>query len=524
MKTPQYLVFPLVAALSLTAWARQDQRPPSAEKPPAAADTNAPPGIRLAGKVVDSEGRAVAGATVEGYQSEPRLPFVPGELERKRRVVTDTDGAFEFTVPRVTTLVLARKAGLAPAWIEYLNPGKDLPARRFVLTTPKVLAGKVLDENGQPFAGAEVFVSSAKTEVDLEGGWHTYPYLGGNPARDCFSSRTSADGHFRIEGFPSNASADLGVHAPGKALRVPEKESTSPLFATPYQPGQEDIQLILEPAGGLEGKVVAEGNGGPLARAHLSLLSDRPVGPFSAHPKTATSGADGTFRLADVAAGAYHLRAVFGTNRVPDWVAATVPVSVESGRTTRDVKVEAVRGGLLAVTVLGEKDRQPIGDANVTAYARPFAGAGRSASNGVALLRLPPGEYQLAAFREKLTVRKHLGHRRSRQDQSRRGRFGRAGDDPRRREGSRRPPGVRLGRADRPQLRTRPVHGQNGRPGPVRIGMESARLRPPEHDFVSLDPGSRAQSRRRSGPRRRGRTTHASTRSRLDPRRARRDF
>ena len=107
-----------------------------------------------------------------------------------------------------------------------------------------------------------------------------------------------------------------------------------------------DIKLVVEPAGSVEGKIIAEGSNQPPPVARLTLQPDRPGFVALSEREPAQSGADGAFHINDVAAGSYRIRAVFGTNAVPEWVADTVPVSVESGQTTRDVQVTDICGML----------------------------------------------------------------------------------------------------------------------------------------------------------------------------------
>ena len=96
----------------------------------------------------------------------------------------------------------------------------------------------------------------------------------------------------------------------------------------------------------------------------------------------------------------YQIHAMFGTNPVPEWVAETVSVTAEAGQTTKDVKVSAVRGGFLEVTVLGKLDRKPLADVSINAFKEAYQAGAGSETNGVALLRLPPGEYQVSAYKD----------------------------------------------------------------------------------------------------------------------------
>ena len=109
------------------------------------------------------------------------------------------------------------------------------------------------------------------------------------------------------------------------------------------------------------------------------------------------STADGAFQFHDLAAGSYHIHATFGTNALPEWVADAAVVSVEAGQTTRGVQITASRGGFLEAAVLAAEDRKPLARVTVNAYRENYQFAGTSDTNGIALLRLPPGNYQVMA-------------------------------------------------------------------------------------------------------------------------------
>jgi protocatechuate 3,4-dioxygenase beta subunit len=375
------------------------QRVPATE---AQTSTNSARTFRIAGTTVDADGKPVAGAVVECYQSGSGgwVP-APADLEAKQRVTTTTgtDGAFELRVSLGATELLARKPGLAPAWAQYYNPTKDLTEERFVLTPPTTLAGVVVDEADKPVAGAEVWVSMGFTERPMVNGGTSYAYLGGKPGRECFSTRTAVDGKFVIQGFPTNAAADLAVSKPDKVLRELQREYVSP-DTLRCRAGQQDIKLVIEPSASIEGKVVAQETGEALAGMRLWLQANRPGYAGGGEREPTLSGADGTFRLADLAANSYQIHTRFGTNPVPEWVAETVSVTAEAGQTAKGVRVSAVRGGFLEVTVLGKLDRRPLAGVSINAVKEAYQTGTGSESNGVALLRLPPGEFHVSAYED----------------------------------------------------------------------------------------------------------------------------
>jgi protocatechuate 3,4-dioxygenase beta subunit len=356
--------------------------------------------FRIAGATVDADGKPIVGTVVECYQyASSGKRFAGNELEVKHRLTTGTNGAFEFQVSPANTILLGRKPGLAIAWAQYWNLTKDITGQRLMLTPPTTLMGVVVDQADKPVADAEVWVYYACVVRDKEEGGVTYAYLNGKPARDSFATRTAADGKFVIQGFPTNASADLAVSKPGKFLRELRRDGISP-DTMRCQPGQKEVKLVVEPAGVIEGKVVAKDTGQPLAG--MSLWPQPTQGGYfgGGERKPAESDTDGTFQLADVAPGSYELHAAFGTNQLPEWVAERVSVTVESGQTARDVQVSATRGGFLEVGVLGKIDHQPVAGAGVNAFKEAYQGYAASGANGLAVLRLPPGEYKVSANKD----------------------------------------------------------------------------------------------------------------------------
>jgi protocatechuate 3,4-dioxygenase beta subunit len=388
------LVFTATVLLSANLRAQAQERAVVQIAPDTSTNT---PTLKCTGMVTDAAGSPVAGATVEywcyeGNVAQPRDPVL------KKQVITSADGAYEFQTSQNTGVLLARKSGLAHAWLE-LN--RTIQERKLVMTPPGTLAGVVVDDFDKPVVNAEIYLTGGLVCLSRADGSKAFNYLGMKPMRNNFSARTDANGYFKIENLPNNAYVGFAIHSPGKALRPGAREFIDPETGG-YRVGQEEIKLMVEPAGNVEGKIIGGETNQPWPVPRLSLEPDLPGYFMVRAPEPEQSVTDGLFRIKDVPAGSYRLRAVFGTNALPDWVADIVPVVVEVGKTTSGVQVMATRGGLLEVSVLGKSDRKPLPQVHVNAYKKSFQSTAISDNNGVARLRLPSGDYQIFASRQSI--------------------------------------------------------------------------------------------------------------------------
>ena len=223
---------------------------------------------KFSGTVVDAQGNPVAGATVVCYQQPSRPGSGWMDLEAKQRATTDSQGAFAFPTFRGQATMLATKVGFAPGWWVWYDAPEE--PQKIVLSSSSVLAGVVVDDSGQPVANADVWVPDALNKTLTDYGQQGF--VSGKMARDLFSTRTSADGKFRIENFPADGQAILLAKKTGKALRP--TASLTQYNDLPFHAGQEDITLTLDPAGGVTGKVVVRGTA---SRSHTrwSALNQR---------------------------------------------------------------------------------------------------------------------------------------------------------------------------------------------------------------------------------------------------------
>ena len=359
-----------------------------------AAETDTPESVAFNAQIVDGEGQPISGASAEFYQY-PTPPLVDLQMALKKKETANSSGVLQVQVPKGCALVVIRHPSWAPAWLNFYQAIDT--QQRIVLSHPTNLIGVVTDSANAPVGNAEVWVETALIISSPGPNRQAYNMLGGNLARETFSARTSADGRFTITGFPTNATASVVARAPGKAIHRTQADYSGPQSLS--QPGTEEIKLTLEPAGRVEGKVVAGDSNQAPPQARIVLQAARNA--WSGSPILTSSGSDGSFALEELSSGDYRLQAAFGTNTPPDWVAEQMSLTVEAGQTNRDLVINAVRGGLLEVAVFDEL-HNPVANANVGAYRENHGTDALSSSSGTALLRLPPGEYQVTAYKENL--------------------------------------------------------------------------------------------------------------------------
>lgn len=353
--------------------------------------------IRLVGKVVDSSSNAIAGAAIVAY---PRARDVLAEAftEPTQPVMSAEDGSFKLELLSPGCEVLVRKPGLAPAWWQGWNLRQDVE-QTFVLHQPMALAGRVADSSGQPLANAKVFVVFAFAEQERPGGGRSFASLSGKLARQCFSAKTSADGAFRIEQLPPNTSADLAIQFPGKVLRPPQRDYVSPENMM-CRSGDTNVQLVVEPAGEVRGQLVFEGAGTvdreALSTARVILTHQRMVGQAI---DPARVREDGTFSIPNLVSGEARLMTRFGTNPVPDWVAPQISVSIRASEPAEPVRIVAVKGSVVRVSVLADPDRTPVADTTVQMSGPDYNASIVTGAEGSGWSRVVPGEYQAIAYK-----------------------------------------------------------------------------------------------------------------------------
>jgi RNA polymerase sigma factor (sigma-70 family) len=339
-----------VAAVGAALWARTipaDPPAPPAAEPPRAPAAPAPgaPATEVAGRVLDADGKPVAGARV-------LLPkFWPdGEAEAPGVApTTDADGRFRLrrepsADPRPFQQLVAVADGFGPDWV-YLhdaNPGE------VTLRLPKddvPVEGRVLDLEGKPVAGATARLTRLETTTEgLEPVFQAmkaYPYsISDRPNKRLYSLAavglgttvtTGADGRFRFTGAGRERFAVVRVEGPTiesqvvRAVTRPgfDPKSIAPTDEARMMPGMlrqptpkvfgPRFDLTAGPTKPVTGVVRDAKTGEPLAGVRVSGSA---TAAWWENHVTATTDAQGRYRLAGLPkAPEFHLTLFAGENR-----------------------------------------------------------------------------------------------------------------------------------------------------------------------------------------------------------------
>ncbi len=365
-----------------------------AQPSPKAAD-QAKQAASVAGKVIDASGQPVSQAKVALAAMKWSEGDGAMKTESEQQGLTGPGGAFSFDVVRPAEneyrwmVVTVDKPGLAWGWSS-LSSSDKMESQEIRLTQPKSIAGTVADEAGRPMAGAQVTLASAV----VPGGENGRSF-GGDLAERLFAASTDAQGRFRFDRLPADASVDLQVSKPGRATLNTGDARTVWTGTLQYSAGKEDIQIQLPPEARIAGVVVEKESGKPVSAVKVEVTS-RDGGRIKAGAAVTVKG-DGTFAFGGLGAGTYVVRCTRQTN---DWAPCSQEVTLQAGKAS-PVRMELVKGGLLEVTVKEEGSGRPLATASVQVSnaARSTWASGATDANGLARIRLTAGQYLIDNIR-----------------------------------------------------------------------------------------------------------------------------
>ena len=300
---------------------QRDDPAPTAPAPPApkAAGVASAPGesqapaqeksMTVAGRVIDPDGKPVAGARV-GLYLFPRGPSRAGVDKDARLIpadgVTDREGRFRFSAPRVTSVTHryasvvanAEGFGLGSQTLEVDSGERAVDIR---LPRQRMLSGRFIDLQGQPAAGVEAVVTAVQGKEGA--GVDSIAFHGEVPEGSLWPRRIRSDdqGRFQLTAAGPGGSVEIQIRDDRFArqdLVLADEASQAGNLASrrPSRSGDRGT-FVLIPAHIIEGRVTYADSGKPAGHARLVVQGGRYM--------SGEADAEGRFRLNPFADNAY---------------------------------------------------------------------------------------------------------------------------------------------------------------------------------------------------------------------------
>lgn len=318
-------------------------------------------GLTAAGKVVDAQAIAIAGAQIYAQKRDVGpgggrggiAIRAGGAQADKPDAVSGADGTFtvggleegDYAVA-VTRDGYARKA-VASLEVKGPDVSKWPP---IVLSAGMTVGGSVKSVQGQPVIGAQIFAAGETTGRPLD-------------------ASSDVDGKFHIGGLAADRPIMLMISADGFA---PVQRNVTP--------PAEDLAIVLKSTGTVRGRVEDAGTKNPITDFTISRTGGGGFGGFNIQIRNGqvTNGdrsfqsADGTFELTDVPPGKWTIRASASSYRNAD----VSGVEVVEGETKEGVALSLKKGGSLNGRVLDPQKGTGVPNASVTWRAQGGGGMG----------------------------------------------------------------------------------------------------------------------------------------------------
>ncbi len=339
------------------------------------------PGERVAGRVIDPQGRPIDGVEVTVQQGDLRMPFVMrgmGATGRPPDAVTGTDGMFlleDRQKGEAIELSLSR-SGYGAARQPGVKVPPEMPIEITMQPASKV-SGAVLDQDRKPLPGATVTLRRSQT-----GG------IGGAVIKMMMQDDATVDdqGRFLFEDIEPGT-ISLSAVAPGR------REAKRDSIEVPAGEDLAGVDLTLPPGAVITGRVLA-----PDGRAAIGVevgVVDEGQAEM-ARMRGPVSDGEGRFRIEGVEPGAVSIEATH-----PDYVRTVKDIDARAGINV--VNLELGGGNEVSGSVL-DPEGAPIAGAWVCLgpKGRAWGGADTtSAADGSFHLKgATDGNYSLSAGKQ----------------------------------------------------------------------------------------------------------------------------
>jgi len=268
----------------------------------------------------------------------------------------------------------------------------DPNALRIALPEPTIVAGKIVDEAGEPVAGAMVENMMRLTINDTR-----YDFW--MAALNDMAVVTDAEGRFAFEKVPEGARLHISVTKQGYAtyLSAEEELSRTPIgFLYPFRAGDDDLLITLEAGGIIRGRLVLDGK--TYEKEGVSVVARGP-----SYFSGAVTDGNGKFEITGLRQGSYTV--VAGNKELAEagFVFETVrDVKVQVGAEGADVEVVVQRGLPVRIQVIDKETGEGIAKQPVRVALKDLQDLGAVArdttdDDGWCVVELAPGEYTVLA-------------------------------------------------------------------------------------------------------------------------------
>jgi protocatechuate 3,4-dioxygenase beta subunit len=278
----------------------------------------------LAGRVVATDGTAIAGATVQLYGWGAQVSGVP-----EATLTTDATGAFRFSSPRNATIyrLVATAPGFAgqTGMADPRAPAHEQDPERVVIALEQCAAtveGFVTDSGGGPIMGASVSTASDS------------PFIG--PA-----TTTNAEGRYSLCLASEDSTLIVGADGYEHVMRSVDAH------------GRQRVDVALAPGGVLSGRVIDAESGDPVANAQVFVASKL------AAPRPTLSAADGTFEIDGIAGDTVNLNVWAAHHVYPE----VFSISVIAGQRRDGIEIKLAPG--LVVRGIVRANGKPLAYASI---------------------------------------------------------------------------------------------------------------------------------------------------------------
>ena len=300
--------------------------------------------LTYSGRVVNDDGGAVEGA---------EILYAVNWRRTNHSTRTSANGSFRFELPRPKPRKWEGRLDIVVTHPDYAHLWRKLSLENtgnveIQLGAPGTIAGKVMNEAGEPIPNAEAtiqFTSGGDALSPRIGDYEDYSML------EIFHrtppAKTDENGEFAFRNLPTRATTVLYVQGTGYAQT---EHMLVPV-------GRQDLGFRLKREARIEGRLSYAGTGEPVANAKVDVRSaDR-------HSEAWRASVDenGDFVVKNLGPGTYNLFLDYIDKGPEGWTApARLGIEVSEGQTVSNMDLNLIRCGLITGRTSDKDTGEPL--------------------------------------------------------------------------------------------------------------------------------------------------------------------